>query len=219
MFHVKHSGGEVESDNVSRDRVYYTEPTGVVASELYDRGSRFIGRVEPFTDGSLLKERIAERRNEHPAATHVVYAYAVGVPSPNDEGCSDDGEPHGTAGRPVLDAIGYAHLTNTLITVVRYFGGTKLGTGGLVRAYGDSARRAIAEANVRRCVERTTFHLSLPYELYDSVRKRCTQEGVDLVGEDFGEQVQIRLSVERILVEELDADLLELSGGAISLRR
>ena len=212
-------GSEVKPEEVPRRRFDYFEPTGAAVSELSDRRSRFIGRVEPLADAGQLKERLDERRGQHPAATHVVYAYAVGVAGPMDEGCSDDGEPHGTAGRPVLDAIGYAHLTNTLITVVRYFGGTKLGTGGLVRAYGDAARQAIAEANVRRCVERTTFRLSLPYELYEAVRKLCTRKDADIVGEDFGEQIELTLSVESTLVEELDAELLDLSGGSISLRR
>ncbi len=216
MFHVKHSAS---AGGASGDFVPYCEPVGATGSELYDRGSRFIARLEPLSDSGQLKDRLTERRSEHSTASHVVYAFAAGVPSPTVEGCSDDGEPHGTAGRPVLDAIGYARLTNTLITVVRYFGGTKLGTGGLVRAYGDAARRVIADATVRRCVPRTDFRLSVPYELYDAVKKACTREGVDIVDEDFGERVRLTLSVERTLIEQLDADLLDRSGGSISLDR
>lgn len=106
-----------------------------------DRGSKFISFAEPITSEDEAKERIAWYKKKYHDARHVCYAYRLG---PNLWRTKDDGEPHGTAGAPILRAIDAAGKDNILVVVVRYFGGTLLGTGGLIVAYREAAKLALA---------------------------------------------------------------------------
>ena len=120
---------------------YFTIEKSSVA-EFKDRGSRFIAYAFPITDAAEFKEKLAELKKEHPKAVHHCFAYRLGLDGINFR-VSDDGEPSGTAGRPILGQIDSKQLTNTLIIVVRYFGGILLGVPGLINAYKSAAALAL----------------------------------------------------------------------------
>lgn len=121
--------------------------------ELREKGSRFLAEVFPVSDESAAKQALDSVRTRYPDASHHCWALRLGPPERRLERSDDDGEPGGTAGLPILGAIEREDLTDTLIVVTRYFGGTKLGKGGLVRAYGDAARLGLA-STPRRAVWR-----------------------------------------------------------------
>lgn len=136
------------------DAKKFTTLAGPSSADLRDRGSRFLAFVFPVGDVAGIKERLKELRKAHPKATHHCYAYRLGT-SGNDWRAVDDGEPSGSAGRPILAAIDSAGITAALAVVVRYFGGTLLGVPGLIAAYRGAAAEAIGGAGrVERWVER-----------------------------------------------------------------
>jgi len=166
-------------------------PTGSHTIEQRIKNSRFIARAERFTDSRGVKQRVEEIRAANPGCSHVVHAVSVGDARSRSFGMSDDGEPHGTSGRPALEVLRGSEITNCLVTIVRYFGGTKLGTGGLVRAYGGATKAVLAGLPVEDLVEKRRFSLTLPYELYEPVRKALTDHGAAALEEHFAEQVSL----------------------------
>ncbi len=140
-----------------------------VENILYkDKGSKFIGYAYPVKDEAAIKEKLEFIRQEHPKATHHCYAYRLGLDK-NNYRTNDDGEPNGTAGKPMLGQIDSIGITNTLVVVVRYFGGTKLGVSGLIDAYKETARETLAVATI------------ITYKILDYYRIRCTYEQVQRI--------------------------------------
>lgn len=186
---------------------------GPVRAELTVRRSRFIGELNLAATRVVAERRIALIREDHPRASHVVYAFITGTNRSEISGMSDDGEPRGTAGRPVMDVLKGSGLINTLITVVRYFGGTRLGTGGLVRAYGEIARKVAdgAERVPFRVLE--TYAVSVPYDLHLSVRTVLSGFGAEVVGEEFTHHVTIVFTIESELVSGANEALQNVSRG------
>ena len=127
-------------------------------SELLVKKSRFIGCVQPVADRAAALAIVAALRNEHPAAAHVCWALMAGGQS----AANDDGEPGGTAGRPMLEVLRHQQLEGVLATVVRYFGGIKLGAGGLVRAYTDAVAQACAGAALVPLVRQRQLQCTVP---------------------------------------------------------
>lgn len=167
------------------------EPLTGADSQLTIRGSRFIGLLRRVESEAEAKELVTGTREAHPGASHVAYAYAIGPEKSLFKGQSDDGEPHGTAGRPIMDRILGAELSYCLVMVVRYFGGTKLGTGGLVRAYGDAAKEAIVKATTRTLIERLGFSLELAYEHADPTFRLIEELGGTIDERSFGSTVRL----------------------------
>lgn len=227
MFHVKHAsssdnGATSGRENADRGRPdLFHEPVRRCTFEIEEKRSRFIARIERCSDERSAREQILRVREQNASANHVVYAYRCGTPRPTREGCSDDGEPHGTAGRPLLDALSYARLTNSLLSVVRYFGGTKLGTGGLVRAYGGVARsvieKALAEAATRACIREVERTISLSYANHQIVRHVCEREGAVVRDEHFAQLVELTISVEQPDFAQLADAIREATAGAVDI--
>jgi uncharacterized YigZ family protein len=166
---------------VSSEHPYYT-------SEMEVKKSRFIGYVSHVNSWSEAQLRIDAIKKEHPKARHWCYAFCAGV-HPVNERCSDDGEPTGTAGTPILNAIRGERLSDTVCVVVRYFGGIKLGAGGLIRAYGNAARQVLREAPRTILIPKSTFSIKVSPSyigsLYDIVSKFdgvCRDEEYDAAG-------------------------------------
>lgn len=136
-------------------------PAGEGRGEHEDRGSRFLGHAFFVADEAAFGERLERLRGEHPKARHHCWAWKL----PEAYRFQDDGEPGGTAGRPILQVLEGAGLVHAAVIVVRYFGGVKLGTGGLVRAYTAAAQRALEAAGVRSLPRRREFVLTLPFAL------------------------------------------------------
>lgn len=154
------------------------------------KGSRFLSELFPISSQGEVREKIKLQKQKYADATHVCHAFICGK---NAEimGMSDDGEPGGTAGRPMLDVLKGSGITNLLVTVTRWFGGTLLGTGGLVHAYGNGAKNVLALADVEELVEKSCFSLFCDYQQYQLVKKIFEDFTLYDVSEDFGEKISI----------------------------
>ena len=160
-------------------------------SELLIRKSRFIGCVQPIADRDAAQAEVRRLREAHPGATHVCWALLAGGQS----AAVDDGEPSGTAGRPMLEVLRHQQLESVLATVVRYFGGVKLGAGGLVRAYTDTVAQALRDAErvPLRPMQRLAF--AVPYELEGIVRREAAAAGAALLAVSHGSLVAFELAL------------------------
>ena len=151
------------------------------SATLKVEGSRFLAEAAPVPNRSVAERRIEQTRKREHKATHHCFAYRLGV-SGDEVRYDDDGEPSGTAGPPILRQIEALDLTNTLVVVTRYYGGTKLGTGGLARAYGDAADAALQTATIVDRVVRTSVRLRFDYD--DTSPARRVLEQFDAVIEE-----------------------------------
>lgn len=155
-------------------------------SELLIKKSRFIGCVQPVADRSTAQAIVAALRAEHPGAAHVCWALLAGGQS----AAVDDGEPSGTAGRPMLEVLRHQDLEGVLATVVRYYGGVKLGAGGLVRAYTDSVAQALLHASKIPLTRLEQRRCRFPYALEGLVRRELEHAGAQLLDIQHADEVQ-----------------------------
>lgn len=162
-----------------------------VHSELIIKKSRFIGCVEPMRDRAAAQARVIELWRQHPGATHVCWALLAGGQS----AAVDDGEPSGTAGRPMLEVLRHQDLEGVLATVVRYYGGINLGAGGLLRAYTDAVAQALLGASKVPLTRLRTLRCTLPYALEGMVRREIDASGARLVEVSHGSLVDMRISL------------------------
>ena len=186
------------------------------SAETKVKNSRFLAEVFTVKTPEEAKEAWRLRKDTYDNGGHIVYAFTVGDRQ-NISGCSDDGEPSGTAGRPVLAVLTGSGLTNAMITVARWFGGTKLGTGGLVHAYGDAAKAALANASFIELVPMTEISLTMPYNVYNTFISRAAVLGLQINGEDFATDITLRASLKSELLPELEKITQELGNGRITL--
>lgn len=140
-------------------------------SEISIKKSKFLCCVQPMTDRAAAQAAVDQLWREHPGAAHICWALLAGGQS----AAVDDGEPSGTAGRPMFEVLRHHDLENVLATVVRYFGGVKLGAGGLVRAYTDSVAQALIQAETITLQKLTTLRCTIPYTLEGWVRRELEQ--------------------------------------------
>jgi len=157
--------------------------------------SRFIAHIHRCGSPEEAKEYLAVLRKEHPKATHVVHAYYFGDQTAPQCGSSDDSEPKGTAGRPVLEAILNKNARNLVIGIVRYFGGKKLGAGGLVRAYHGTAVEALNLAGLVPDIKMRSFSVTLDYDKFEKVKRICRDKGWQITDEKFDESVKLMLKL------------------------
>ena len=162
-----------------------------VHSELIIKKSRFIGCVQPVADRDAAQEIVAALRAAHPGAVHVCWALLAGGHS----AAVDDGEPSGTAGRPMLEVLRHQDLDGVLATVVRYFGGIKLGAGGLVRAYTDAVAQALLGADTVPLQRMQTLLCAVPYALEGQLRRQIDAAGATLLEVQHGTLVTLRLQL------------------------
>ncbi len=177
-------------------------------TELVVRRSRFISFIEPVGTETDVAQALERIRKLHPTATHHCYAYQLKEPQQLQK-CSDDGEPSGTAGRPILDVIQHHGLFHTLIVVVRYFGGVMLGAGGLIRAYGDSAAEAIAVSDVLERRTHRALEIEVDYSTYGKLEFALRNEGVLIGDVEFGAAVTFICWPEVEAVEELRKSIID----------
>jgi uncharacterized YigZ family protein len=171
----------------------YLIPAAPASAELREKGSRFLALLHAAEGEAEAKSRLAEVAARHPDATHHCWAWRLGWPA--RERSSDAGEPGGTAGGPILRALQGAKVSDALLVVVRWFGGTKLGKGGLVRAYGGVAREAIAGAALTVRLRRRTVELEVPYPHLGAVQRLLHPPEVELLRHAYGERVRWELAV------------------------
>ncbi len=192
-----------------------TVPYESARAEIVVVNSRFIGSLAPAGSIEAAREYIASIKKEFPDATHNVPAFVIGGGNSVSEFCSDDGEPPGTSGRPLLAVLKGSGLGNVAVVVTRYFGGTLLGTGGLVKAYSDAGRAVLAVVRRAELVAARRVSLSLPYHLFERVRMLLEATGSVTVSDDFAEDVRLVVDVAESGYEAFAAGLSELSAGRI----
>ena len=180
-------------------------------SEIVEKKSRFIGYINPAKTEEEALNFISEISKKHWDATHNVYAYRI--KEGNVSRCSDDGEPAKTAGAPVLDVIEKEGLTDVVIVVTRYFGGTLLGTGGLVKAYSKSAKEAIEVSDVVVKQTSVKFILSIPYNLLGKYENEFRNSDVIILEKEFSENVDILGVCKKEKFEFLNNKFSEISNG------
>lgn len=180
-------------------------------SELLIKKSRFIGCVQPMSDRASAQAVVDALWREHPGAAHVCWALLAGGHS----AAVDDGEPGGTAGRPMLEVLRHQDLDGVLATVVRYFGGVKLGAGGLVRAYTDTVAQALRTATKVPLQRLQTLQCELPYALEGLTRREAAQVGAELLAVQHGTLVTLRLRLPEAQATAFVQHLNELGQGRI----
>jgi uncharacterized YigZ family protein len=172
--------------------------------ELLVKKSRFIACVEPVRDREQAQARVLQRRAEHPGAAHVCWALLAAGQS----GAHDDGEPSGTAGRPMLEVLRHQDLQGVMASVVRYFGGVKLGAGGLVRAYTDAVAQALLGAEKIPLIAQVQLVCSVPYALEGWVRRELALAQAQLQDVHHASVVTLQFSLPQTqaaaLVHRLD---------------
>lgn len=183
-------------------------------AETRVKNSRFLAEAIPVTTPEEAKSLWKYRKDTYDNGGHIVYAFTVGN-NQNISGCSDDGEPSGTAGKPVLSVLLGSGLTNTLITIARWFGGTKLGTGGLVHAYSDAAKAALEAAEFTELISRTEVDFTLSYPQYSTCKVFLNGMDFIITEENFSDGVSIRGSLPDAEVPLLKNFLNELGNGRI----
>ena len=195
----------------------YPIPAGESRVELQVKNSRFIGRAGYTPSVEAAKAFIEQIKAEEPNNSHAVYAFAVGHGASVTHGMSDAGEPSGTAGRPALAVVKGSNLGDVTVVIVRYFGGTKLGTGGLVKAYTETAQLALAELTVTEKVERISVQITVAYPQYEKIKRLIETHNGQIDDELFTTDVTLLLT---FIVDDLpafEADLSEATRGQVSV--
>jgi len=188
-------------------------PLAPARAEILVANSRFIASLAPADSTEAARAYIAAIRHELPDATHHVPAFILGGGNATTEYCSDDGEPSGTSGRPLLAVLKGSGLGNAVVVVTRYFGGTLLGTGGLVKAYTEAGKAVLATVRRAALVETHRVSLTLPYHLFDRARTVLSDTGATTVSENFAEDVNLVIDVAIEDYQEFVSRLSQISSG------
>jgi uncharacterized YigZ family protein len=176
-----------------------------------EKGSRFISYAYPVSDQKDIKPFLESLRKEHHEARHHCYAWMIGKERTNFR-VNDDGEPSGTAGRPILGQINSSCLTNILIVVVRYFGGTLLGVSGLINAYRSAAASAISNSEIVNLTVQEYFELSFPYVSMNDVMKVLKEENVNQYDQIFDLNCNIKVNFRSSSKEKILGRLSRIEG-------
>jgi uncharacterized YigZ family protein len=184
--------------------------------KLKEKGSIFIAQVYPISSEGEAKTHIEEVKRKLFDATHHCFAFKIGKGGNEVFRQSDAGEPRGTAGKPILTAIQSNNLTDVLVVVTRYFGGVKLGTGGLSRAYHSSTLKVLNECDIVKKIKRTQMNLKVPLYLYGNVCKVLGKYNCDISKTDFKENnVEITLEIWEKRSSDFKNNLIEATDGKI----
>ena len=177
------------------------------AQSIYkEKGSKFLGFAFPVESEEEIKEILGQLRKEYFAARHHCYAYLLGAAGATYR-ANDDGEPNHSAGDPILGQIRSAGLSYILIVVVRYFGGVKLGVGGLIQAYKTAAAEAIAQATIIEKVETMTLRVNFTYEHMNAIMALVKEYKLDIKEQDFTSSCRLLLRVRKSLIPVIKGKL------------
>ena len=194
------------------DKIYV--PYQEAKSECVEKRSRFIGHIWPVDSEDQAQELIRRVKKQHYDARHNCWCYLLGGTVVR---YSDDGEPQGTAGQPMLNVFQRENVTNVVCVVTRYFGGILLGAGGLTRAYSKSARDALVAAGVSEMGLWAIADIPCPYALFERVRGEVTALGGTVDSADYGADIRLTVSLPAENTAALRERLTELSAGGIAL--
>ena len=181
-------------------------------AEVTIRRSRFIGELAYAASAEEARALLRAKKEAWAleGITHLVHAFVVG-PGANVMGCSDDGEPAGTAGRPTLEVLKGSGITNVLLTTARFFGGIKLGTGGLVKAYTEIAQLVIAQAKTSELVPKVNFTITAPYPFYERIKLALAEQNATLLGEKFTEVVVLNAQCPEAVYENIESLIRDMT--------
>jgi uncharacterized YigZ family protein len=190
-------------------------PARRVETEFNDRNSRFITNAAPAFDVAQAQDFIACIRDKYPDANHHVPVYLIGHGHATIAHCSDDGEPSGTAGRPALTVLEGSGLGDIVVVITRYFGGTKLGTGGLVRAYSDSMRLVLEAMPLAKKVVTTTIMYVVPYALFEQSKLLVSNHDGLIIDQIFGADVTMTVRLINKHLDSFKERLVNLTHGRV----
>lgn len=196
----------------------YPVPKSRVRVELRVSNSRFIATVDRAERMDEAQALLREIRAEMPDATHHVYAFRIGHGASVSERLSDDREPSGTAGPPAMAVLRGSGVGDVALVITRYFGGTKLGAGGLVAAYTQAAQAALAALKTERKVTRIACECTAPYALLDPLRRALSRAEAVLDEPEYGSEVVLRFQVPQDRLPELRDELADMSAGRVEIR-
>ena len=192
--------------------------TKQVKAEIVVKGSRFLAEAIPCQKQNEARAILKAQKEKYADATHVVHAFMLGKAG-EVMGMSDDGEPSGTAGRPVLDVLRGSGATDIMLTVTRWFGGTLLGTGGLVKAYGGAAKELLSQCQesgaLEEYVPKKEFSFECDYALYKSVKRAFDEFSIDGLSEDYADKVCVKGRIPKSEAAAFFEKVKNLSAGKI----
>ena len=198
----------------------YRVPAAAHRVEDVIERSRFITTLDRASTVEAARACIDRIRGEFPAATHNCWAYVAGPPgSASAIGFSDAGEPHGTAGRPMLDVLQHAHIGEVVAVVTRYYGGTKLGRGGLVRAYGGCVQHALQTLGTITLIERTSLLVTVSYGDVELLRRMLARHEAEVRDETYGGEVQYSVAVPIATLDAFQRELMDATAGRAQVSR
>ena len=192
-------------------------PAHAVVTEITVINSRFIVSMGPVFNVEQARLFIAQVRSQYPGASHHVPAYVIGHGSSIITHCSDDGEPSGTAGRPALAVLQGSGLGDIIVVVTRYFGGTKLGTGGLVRAYTDAVKAGLAILPLARKIATSTLLVALKYTYLERARQLANQHNARILDETFTSDVTLTVQLPDEFLSDFQQGVINLTSASAQI--
>ncbi len=196
----------------------YRTLKGLGSARLVVKRSVFIGYSSPANTEDEARAFIKKVKEHHNDATHNVSAYLINDGKNFAVRYDDDGEPKGSAGKPILKVLQNRELSNVVVVVTRYFGGIKLGYGGLVKAYGDAASLAIDDAGIAEIYETERFEVTFPYSLFHTVKETVENAGGRVVGKEYSQTVKFTVETRKGKAEPLMELITEKTKGRARLR-
>jgi len=195
-------------------------PTKETQAEQIIKRSRFIAYINHADNQEKAQAYIKKIKTKYPDARHHCFAYIAGNPSQTTAiSMSDDGEPHGTAGKPMLTILQYSNIGEIVAVIVRYFGGTKLGTGGLVRAYSTTLKLALEKLPTITKISRITLQLTFPFQLEDSIRRILKKQMISPENITYNQQVSLTITIPEIDAKKFQTQLTNSTHAQITINK
>ena len=195
----------------------YQVPAKSWQIELEVKRSKFLTFAANAVTSEQAEIFIRNLREQHPKANHVCWAYIAGAPNTTIRSMSDDGEPSGTAGMPMLKVLEYSGYGDIVVAVVRYFGGTKLGTGGLQRAYSDAVSLVLADLPLHRKVDRTTLQLTYDYTHDGNISRLLARYDVEHSSSNYAQQVTLCIAIASSELSTFKTELTNITAGNVEM--
>ena len=186
----------------------YLTISAMTSAEIVEKKSKFIAQVVPVSSEEEALSKVEEIRKQNRDARHNVFSYRI---ANGAERASDDGEPSGTAGVPILDILRGSKLQNVLVVVTRYFGGILLGTGGLVKAYTDSAKEALKKAEIVEKILQKRYEVEVPYSYNDKIVYFCKNNDYKIVDTKYEENAKLYVAVKNEFATKFEQEMMDIS--------
>lgn len=195
----------------------YQVPAQAHQVELEIKRSKFLTFAAPAVNRQEADDFIRALRMQHPQANHVCWAYIAGAPDTTIRSMSDDGEPSGTAGMPMLKVLEYSGYGDIVVAIVRYFGGTKLGTGGLQRAYSDAVSLVLTDLPIKLKVARTSLQITYDYSYEGSISRLISRYDVEGVESNYAQQITLSFALASSELNTFKTEITNITAGNVEM--